>query len=213
MYIALGLVELDHSMKADVLTVAPSFFSTLHNQYIMEIWKDIEDYEGIYQISNLGKLKSFKGSKEMILNPGIKSTGYVATTLCKQSTKYVRIHRLVANAFIPNPENKPCINHKNGIKHDNRAENLEWCTYSENMLHAYKTGLKKHHYIGKTGKDHCASRPIIQYSMTGEKIDEHESQMNAERKTGIRHEYISRSCRGKVELSSGYIWRFKNELS
>ena len=79
------------------------------------------------------------------------------------------------------------------------------------MIQAYKTGLKKQHYLGKTGKDHCASIPIIQYSMTGEKIAEYESQMNAERETGIRHEYISRSCRFKIKSSSGYIWKFKNE--
>ena len=110
----------------------------------MEIFKDIKGYEGLYQISNLGNVKSLKRNKIRILKYSNNNLFY--STVClvnynnKKSTK--SIHRLLAIHFINNPENKKCVNHKNGIKNDNRIENLEWCTFSENTIHAYNTGLK-----------------------------------------------------------------------
>lgn len=120
-----------------------------------ELWKDITGYDYLYQISNKGRVKSLAKtwgtgnnttlSKPDTLMKGSPSgSGYkrVGLTLNGKSRPLL-IHRLVAMAFIPNPENKPCVNHKNGIKSDNRLENLEWCTYSENTIHAFKTGLSK----------------------------------------------------------------------
>lgn len=135
--------------------------NTLVGFFIMEIWKNIKDYEGMYQVSNLGNVKSLSRKlrvhhnsmrllRERILKCGILRQGYKAAALWEnQKVKLCTIHRLVGIAFIPNPKNKPCINHKNGIKTDNRVENLEWVTYSENMIHALK------HNLIKKGEEKC----------------------------------------------------------
>lgn len=111
---------------------------------IKEIWKDVHGYEGYYKVSDLGRIKSLRsfstGSK--ILKPRINTHGYyqVNLTIPKKKYKSLSVHRLIALSFIPNPENKPCINHINNIRSDNRISNLEWCTYSENTLHSFKSG-------------------------------------------------------------------------
>ncbi len=131
-----------------------------------EIWKDIPNYEGLYQVSNLGRIKSLprqwiagKGFKmshgEKIISPSKKKGGYLFTHLYKnKKEKIYLVHRLVAIAFIPNPENKPGVNHKDGIKGNANLENLEWVTKSENEIHAHKMGLKnipkgENHYNSK----------------------------------------------------------------
>lgn len=107
----------------------------------MEIYKDIIGYEGIYQISNLGNVKTIKTG---LIRKQVKRKCYFHVHLCKKCKyKSMSIHRLLAIHFIPNTLNKPIINHINGIREDNRLENLEWCTYSENTQHAYDIGLKK----------------------------------------------------------------------
>ena len=112
-----------------------------------EIWKDIEGYEGLYKVSNLGRIYSSYGQnketcKLPILRGSISSHGYRIVGLTKNKhVKSFFIHRLVAKAFIPNPENKPDINHIDGNKENNNINNLEWCTKSENTKHAHVTGL------------------------------------------------------------------------
>ncbi len=123
----------------------------------MEIWKDIIGYESLYSVSNLGRVKAlkrkinsprgFRTARERILKIA-DCNGYSLVMLCKEGTRINKlVHRLVAISFLNNPENKPCINHKNGIKTDNRVENLEWSTYSENELHSRRV-LKKQSIFG-----------------------------------------------------------------
>lgn len=112
---------------------------------MIEIWRDVVGYDGKYQVSNFGRVKSFryKTVPPRILKAISNGTGYLRVCLCRNGkSKSAYVHRLVAEAFIPNPDGKPQINHINGIKTDNRAENLEWCTRSENTQHALRTGLR-----------------------------------------------------------------------
>lgn len=126
----------------------------------MEEWRDIKGYEGLYQISSLGEVKSVERIspqghrlKERIRKTYIDRYGYRAINLCKNGviTKY-DIHRLVAIAFIPNPEEKPQVNHIDGNKLNNCVENLEWNTCSENISHAFRTGIKKPFHIHRYGE-------------------------------------------------------------
>ena len=109
-----------------------------------EIWKIIEGYTD-YQISNYGIVKSTKFNKERILKSGLTKDGYLHVLLSnKNIKKQIYVHRLIANAFIHNTDNKPCVNHKDENKLNNCIDNLEWCTYSENHKHAFKIGLRDH---------------------------------------------------------------------
>lgn len=113
---------------------------------IKEKWKDIIGYEGIYQISSHGSIKSLKYKKERILKPFLDTCGYLSIDLCNHCIEdYRRIHRLVAEAFIPQIVGKNYVNHKDGNKANNNVNNLEWCTASENVTHAYKNGLVSKH--------------------------------------------------------------------
>lgn len=126
-----------------------------------EIWKDVIGYEGCYQVSNLGGLKSIsrkvKGrvgniviKKEKVMKQPLSSGAYVRVSLCKNgSVKSFSLHRLIAEAFILNPENKPQVNHINGVKSDNRLDNLEWSTVSDNSKHAIGLGLITMSHIKK----------------------------------------------------------------
>lgn len=167
----------------------------------MEIWKDVIGYEGLYKISNLGRVKSFVRCTEgKILNILFDKKGYPKSHLTKDGkTKYVNIHRLVAKAFITNTENKPCINHIDGNKENNSVDNLEWSTYSENNKHAYDNGLRRKTKI-----------KIEQYSLDGKFIKEWDSALDVQNELKIAKSNIASVCKGKRKTTGGYIWKYKN---
>ena len=194
---------------------------------MVEVWKDIEGYEGLYQVSNTGKVKSLnykmkKIEKELKLHGDRK--GYLTTSLCVNGKmKTIKVHRAVAMAFIPNPDNKPEVNHKDGDKTNNCVSNLEWATPKENALHAFKTGLKSgsvekgkwlaENYGTKVLKENSLKRrkPIIATKLDdGEEIF-FESAADAERRLGVAHTYISLVCRGKKYSSKGYTFRYADK--
>lgn len=171
----------------------------------MEIWKDIEGYEGLYQVSSEGMVKSLnynRTGKERILKSAKDKYGYLFVKLRKEGTvKYYLIHRLIAIAFIPNPDNKPCIDHINGDKTDNRVENLRWVTHKENMNNPIT--------LNKIGKH--LRKSILQFSVDGNFIKTWESIMDVQREYDIDKSAIIRCCKNKQNTSCGYIWQYLDD--
>lgn len=183
---------------------------------IEEIWKDIEGYEGYYQVSNLGRVKSLERSyigphnsihfvKERILKPEIQWNGRLQVRLSKGcQLRAFKVHRLVAIAFIPNPDNKPYINHLDCDPTNNIVDNLEWCTPKENSQYASKLGRQK----GKeNAMKYCAKAVIATNLQTGEEIY-FESQKEAMHKLNTTK--VNQVCRGKQKSSKGYTFRYAN---
>lgn len=173
---------------------------------MQEVWRDVVGYEGLYQVSNLGRVKSFHRYKDgMIVKPAITSKGYCRVDLQKnsQKRKVSKVHRLVAQAFIPNPENKPEIDHIDGNKQNNRADNLRWCTHKENQNNPVtKKNVKP--CLGKFGRSHGASKPIICVE-TGLL---YWGTLEAQRETGACYSAILDILRGgKRKTAGGYHWR------
>lgn len=167
-----------------------------------EEFKDIKGYEGLYQISNLGRVKSLNyrhTGREKILKLKIDKDGYLLICLYKNGKqKFFTIHRLVAEEFIPNPNNLPQVNHKNEIKDDNRMENLEWCTVKYNNIY---NGRQKR--IAEK-----ISKSVLQIDKTtNEVIAEFPSTIEVQRQLGILH--ISECCKGKRNTAGGFKWQYK----
>lgn len=172
--------------------------------YIGEVWKDIADYEGLYQVSNFGRVRSLKYRKteKIQIMKSFNRNSYLAVCLAKDSrTKFYNIHRLVAAAFLPNPNNLPCVNHKNEIKTDNRVENLEWCSYSYNNK-----------YSNVNDKSAMSRRkPVIQYSSDNVILNIFKSATEASKQTGCNRNKIGACCLGKRKMCGGYRWSFIEE--
>lgn len=188
-----------------------------------EIWKDIEEFEGYYQVSNMGRIKSVERFyycsrnksnslfKERIKIGSFDKDGYLSYGLSKGGkVKRFRGHRIVAFAFIPNPENKPQVNHKNGIKTDNRVDNLEWVTASENEIHAHDLGLKKmrRKWLVFYGLECLTSKKVSQFTKDGILIRSYPSCKEAEKQTGFTDSGISACARGEIKTFHKYIWKY-----
>ena len=184
-----------------------------------EIWKDIEGYEGLYQASNLGRVKrlakttkfgnSYKTFQENITDGYVDDVGYKYVILSKNGikTRY-RIHKLVAYLFIPNPDNKPEIDHINTIRTDNRVNNLRWVTRKENLNNPL-TIVKMKHLPKHKGKEHPRARKILQYDINGGFIKEYDSIVDAANTVNGSKSSICGCCRGKNKTASGYVWKYE----
>ncbi len=174
----------------------------------VEEWRDIPNYEGIYKISNFGRVKKLRKLKyisPIILKARFTPTGYQILNIYKNGiVENFRLHRILAEIFIPNPLNKPQLNHINGIKHDNRIINLEWCTISENVQHSYDMGLNKRRFSSENKR----SRRVIQMSLSGENIREWNSIRDAAIGIKFYASGIGVACRGKAKTANGFKWKF-----
>lgn len=171
-----------------------------------EIWRDIKDYEGLYQGSNLGRVKSIRFGKERILKPVTTKNGYLQVNLCKNGkVKAFRVHRLVAQTFLDNPNNLPCVNHKDECKTNNNVTNLEFCTYEYNSNFG-----TRNERVAEKNTNGKLSKPVLQYDLEGNFIREWASTMECGR-NGFNQRHITECCRGKRKTHKKYIWRYKDE--
>lgn len=157
----------------------------------MEIWKNIEGFENLYQVSNYGRVKSLKYGKEKILKPFKDKDNYLRVILCKQGKpKLYLIHRLVAQAFIPNPNNYPQVNHKDEVKTNNCVSNLEFCTAKYNINYGTRTKkTSKQVLCVETGKIYSSLSEVY-------------------RQLGFAQSNISSVCNGLRNTCGGFHWRY-----
>jgi len=186
---------------------------------IEEEWKDVKDYEGIYQISNLGRLKIVQRTtmrshgkkltiKEKIAR-GSLNFGYIRYSLCNANDKEIKVraHRLVAGAFIPNPENKPYVCHRDDVRTNNVVTNLYWGNNSENQLDSVRNGGHKAPMKDKFGALNHRSRTVHQLNTDGTLYAEYGSVREAERITGLPESNIAYACR-EHRLYKDYLWEY-----
>ena len=169
---------------------------------VMEIYKNIKGFEGLYQVSNKGNVKSLVNNKgvarEKVLKP-VNVKGYKRVILYKNKTsKRFLVHRLVADAFLPNPHNLPCVNHKDENGENNSVENLEWCTYKYNSNYGTSIERSRKKIMKKT----------YQYTREYELICVYDSVKQASDATNIDHRYIASCCRGNHKTAKGFIFSY-----
>ena len=177
-----------------------------------EIWKDIEGYKGKYQVSNFGKVKNTNTNH--ILSQSKNNCGYYRVGLYfNKVNKRVDVHRLVAEAFINNPEQKKEVNHINGNKKDNSINNLEWVTHKENICHAWKEGLFEtvRKASKRYGKNNPSAKKVIQYDLDGNEIRRYDCIAEAVKATNINKTSIGKCCSGRQKTAGNYIWKFDKQ--
>lgn len=175
---------------------------------INEIWKDIDGYNGLYQVSNLGRVKSLKLGKERFLKAGKNGSGYLQIILCKEGKlKTCRVHRLVATAFVDNTEKLPCVNHKDENKTNNCADNLEWCTFQYNLSYGNRgKNISKKLKGKRLGEDKsCKTIRCIETGLI------YTSSLDAQAKTGLRQQNILACCNGKLKTTGGLHFEFSKK--
>lgn len=181
---------------------------------MQEVWKDIAGYEGLYQVSNHGRVRSLGHDTwhpGRVLKPQLDGKGnyYMVCLHKNKALKHFLVHRLVAQAFIPNPDNLPCVNHKDEIKTNNHADNLEFCTISYNARY----GMASRNQLDARKKSGgvSAEKAVLQYDMDGNLIAEHISIMAASRALGINKTSISYCCNHRYGKNTynGFIFEFK----
>ena len=183
----------------------------------MEIWANIKGFENLYKISTYGRIKSLgngkstntETKKERVLKSNYSLTGYEKIKLFKDGKRYYfSVHRLVAQTFLANEENKKEVNHKDGNKGNNNVDNLEWVTSSENQLHAFKNGLQK----SRMGKDHVQSKSVRQLDLNGNLIRIFESVNQVKRELGFNSFGIIKCCKKEKKYNTAYKfkWEYDN---
>lgn len=168
----------------------------------MEKWRSVVGFEGFYEVSDLGHVRHVKRPHRN-LAPFRINSGYLIHSLQRKALKkYWLVHRIVALAFLPAVHGKLFVNHINGDKTDNRLDNLEWCTKSENMLHAFRTGLAPHQH---SPRPHCWRAVVA--SRNGKSLS-FASLSDAASTLGISRTGISNALAGRASISGGYDWHY-----
>lgn len=215
-----------------------------HGTLEREEWRPVKGYEGLYEVSSFGRVRSldrwvnhYRGNKKafrkgQMLKLRTDKDGYVRVGLCiKQKMQLAQVHRLVMEAFVPNPDNLPCVNHRNENKSCNIPDNLEWCTVAYNNTYggrveqiANKNRGQKRPQIGEklrgivrsedtkqksTEAKRPKMKPVLQYTLDGEFVGEYESVKEAYRQTGVHYGNICNCCIGRFHTAGGYIWKYK----
>ncbi len=180
-----------------------------------ERWKDIKDYEGLYQISDYGRVKSFKRKGNTcthIKKVRMNKQGYLYTNLHKNNkTKSFKIHRLVCEHYITKQENKIWVNHKDGNKLNNCVDNLEWCTPSENATHAFKNNLRFVWNKGKRFSETKINKKVNQYDLDGKFIKTWNCIAEASEYYNVSSSCIIRVCKKIKKTCRNFIWTYYSE--